>query len=580
MCQYRYTNKGKNHDGNFCYYSDKSKPQYIELPIDKNGYCIFHSTDKEFKSQNSFETYFQKLLSNTSLIFKDTDKIYWKYDFVGFVFTEDMILENIEFDNSIDLSNSDFHKKFRLINIHTPSIDLMNSHFSDLVLFESVNIKFNIYGSNSKFDYSLNIKKSNLNGASYFENCTFNNTLNSPSCELSLIKNRIHSITFENSSFTPRVSIDENTFNQEIIFDKCKILNEFLFENNIINGLVGIREAEFLLSENLNDFYSGVTFGNNVINETGKILFRGKKPMDKMVKSEMAFYYKQPPKGLISFENFDLNTIYLDNKIKLLELEKENPNIVSIATSCSKYSCRTEDFTIETSEVNQNFILDLTNVFCNYFKLIESTNLGVEIVEQKKDFIRYYYFTDEKVELKEFYKRIRKNEVKIWETLNNLSSIVKTAIVSQNTELLDCLIELDSWWKKLGLRIIQNKMSSLEVLNVLNSISIDKKTENQLHLFIEQISNRINFSIHNNILITETMANITFLDNHGEVNINDFSQQYGLNEEQTKKLLEIIDTVKNTPKEKKKSVLEELCKSWFPTIAGTISEAIKPYVLG
>ncbi|MBB6370018.1 hypothetical protein [Chryseobacterium shigense] len=579
MCNYIYKNKGRNNDGKTCYYSDKSKPQFLELPLDNEGYCIFHSRDKEFKSKNSFETYFEKLLSTISLVFKDTDKIFWKYDFVGFVFTEDLLLNNMEFNNSIDLSNSNFYGKFKLINISTSSINLMNSHFSDLVLFESVNIGFNIYGSNSIFDYSLSIKTSEFNGASYFENCIFNNPLNSPSCELSIKNSKIHSVTFENSSFTPRVAIDGNTLNQEVIFDKCNMLNEFLFENNVVNGLIGIRETEFLLPENLNNFYSGVTFGNNIINETGKILFRGKKPMDKMVKSEMAFYYKQTPKGLISFENFDLNTIYLDNKIKLLELEKENPNIVSISPSCSKYSCRTEDFIIETSEANQNFILDLTNVFCNYFKLIESTNLGVEIVEQKKDFVRYYYFTDEKLELEEFYIRIQKNEIKIWETLNNLSAIVKTAIVSQNTELLDCLIELDSWWKKLGLRIIQNKMNKYEVSNVLNSISIDKKTEEQVNLFIEQISNRINFSIHNNILITETMANINFNDNHGEVNINDFSQQYGLNVEQTSKLLEIVETVKKTPPDKKSTTLEELCKSWFPTIAATLSESIKPFVL-
>jgi uncharacterized protein YjgD (DUF1641 family) len=212
----------------------------------------------------------------------------------------------------------------------------------------------------------------------------------------------------------------------------------------------------------------------------------------------------------------------LDNKIKILQLEKENPNIVSIAPSCSKYSCRTEDFIIETSEANQNFILDLTNVFCNYFKLIEATNLGVEIVEQKKDLVRYYYFTDEKVELEDFYKKIQKNETKIWEALNNLSELVKTAIVSQNTEVLDCLIELDGWWKKLGIRIIQNKMNKVDVSNVLNSISIDKKTENEVKLFIEQISNRTNFSIQHNILISESTPTINIPNNKGKVNINDF----------------------------------------------------------
>ncbi len=75
------------------------------------------------------------------------------------------------------------------------------------------------------------------------------------------------------------------------------------------------------------------------------------------------------------------------------------------------------------------------------------------------------------------------------------------------------------------------------------------------------------------------MANINIPNNQGSITINDFSQQYGLNAEQTNKLLEIIETVKNTPNDKKSTTLEELCKSWFPTIAGTLSEAIKPFVL-
>jgi hypothetical protein len=75
------------------------------------------------------------------------------------------------------------------------------------------------------------------------------------------------------------------------------------------------------------------------------------------------------------------------------------------------------------------------------------------------------------------------------------------------------------------------------------------------------------------------MANINIPNNQGSITINDFSQQYGLNEEQTSKLLEIIEKVKSLPEEKKNSTLIDLCKSWFPTIASTLSEAIKPFVV-
>lgn len=592
MCKYKYTNKGDKLNNKPCVYPDffvKNESVLAKkLPIDKKGLCIFHSKDKGWKEANKFKEYFSLLITSFPLINRKNDQWRWKYDFIGFVFTEELIVDNMMFENQIDFSNCIFNEKVLFKEIQISSLDFQYSHFKDVFSFKNNVVTSNIYASKAIFENGIRIKDCELNGNNYFEGCQFNNINNSSKCEIGIEKNKkILSLSFENSNIKPRVSVDNSTIEQEFIFDQCNIYDEFILENNTINGLVSFRETDFLLSENLSSEYSSVTIGNNKINKTGKIIFNGKKPMDDMVKGELAFYFKEMPLGLISFENFDLNKLYLDNKLKLLEIERKYPNIISIASSCSKYYCMTDYFTIESSSSNQKLLLDLTDVFCNFFKLKESTNLGIEIVEQNHELIKYYYFTDERITKVEFYNKIKRNETKIWQTLSNLSELVNTAIVKNNIDEIDIIFRLDNWWKMLAYRIFSNRIKIAELTNITNSIALELKNENQVIGFFKQMHSQFQIIIDSKEPLTiQNMGKINFNNTtiNGGVHINDYSQKIiqftnenNLDKEQQDKLTEILREVNKLPNGEKENKFIELCKEWLPTFAGMLSEAFKPY---
>lgn len=594
MCNYLYKNKGRNINGKPCVYPIfflQNKKVLGEIPIDDNGFCIFHSVDEIYKKENNFENYFHLLISSLPHINSNVDKFKWKYNFIGFVFTEELTIDNIIFENTIDFSNSIFNKKVMFNEIKISSIDFQYSHFKDSIAFNSIVLtpNNNIYASKSIFENGLKIMNCELNGNNYFEGCEFNNLNDSERCEIGIAKNKgIQSISFESSIVQPRLSINETKIEQELIFDKCVFYNEFLFENNTINGLVSFRETDFLLKENLSSEYSSVTIGNNQINKTGKIIFNGKKPMDDMIKGELALYFKEIPLGNISFENFDLNKIYLDNKIKLLELERENPAIISIANSCSKYYCQTDLFTIETSNSNQNLILDLTNVFCDFFKIKESTKLGIVIVEQNQNLIKYYYFTDERITKNEFYDKIKRNETKLWHTLSNLADLVNAALVKNSIDEIDIIFRLDNWWKMLAYRIFSNQIQIADLTNITNSIALELKNENQIIGFFKQIHSQFQIIVNTNQPLTiNNMAEINFKSStiNGGVNIYDYSQKIiqfskenNLDKDLEDKLRDILNVVKELPKDEKENKFVELCKEWLPTFAGMLSETFKPFL--
>ena len=69
------------------------------------------------------------------------------------------------------------------------------------------------------------------------------------------------------------------------------------------------------------------------------------------------------------------------------------------------------------------------------------------------------------------------------------------------------------------------------------------------------------------------------------VTINVFSKQIlqlskdnNWSQDEQDKVTKIVELVKAEPQEKKESKLKELAKEWLPTIAGMVSEAVKPLV--
>lgn len=593
MCNYKYINKGKNNDGKSCaypqYYSKYNETLINELPIDEDGFCLFHSKNEEWKIQNKFKERFFELIEFKEIKNKDLDKLKWGHKFSGFIFPkyEKFEFNELQFSNSLDFSTCIFNVPVSFLNLTLPNIDFQHSIFKSGVLFKNCIFKDTLYSQKSTFDDGIHFLECKMPQYIMFDNSTFNNITNSAGCEVSIKKcTNLNYVSFESAKIAPRFTLDFTDINDETVFNNCTFQNEFFLENATIDNVVSFKEAKFTLEANTNPMNSAISFFNILLTENAKIQFVGQYPQEDVVKSELGIAFKETPtKGTISFENFNLNKIYPDDKVSLLKLEKEG--VVEIGKGCRKYYAQTDIFAIATNDSTQSIITEIINVFCNYFKLNESYNLGIEITERTTTELKYFYFTDEVIEKAEFVSKIKRNETKLWDTLSNLTNVALTAISTDNINLMDCLIQLDGWWKMLGLRVVKNRIDVANLTHLVNAISLDKKNEDEVTQLFKQINQQFTKAIENNQLILNlpNMSNINFNAEVKAVTINDYSQQIlqiskdnNWSQEEQEKVTKIVEIVKAEPQEKKESKLKELAQEWLPTIAGMVSEAVKPFV--
>lgn len=480
----------------------------ISLPIDSNEYCIFHSQNIEWKDVNNFNKKFSELLQLLDL-FKSTKNINnFSYQFIGFVF--------IGTDTQIERRNKkkETVKAFVLKDLHCSKIDFSNSVFINDTYFENIIFDGYVNFDNSVFKGICDFKKINFKQQSSFCNSVFENTFYCEQTEFvnaSMFMNSIFNkyFTLEKSQFGHFVDFSNVRFNSLAKFNKIFFGSQVKFSKAIFSGLVNFYdiefnsiadffETEFVFSED-NSFVSSVDFQKINITENGLLHFRGENPQSEMFKGDAQFTFIENIKGKVRFENLNFNKIVPFSKLKLLELEKLGT--VEIGKGCRKYYCQTEIFNIETSASNQDLILDIVKVFCNYFKIEQGFNLGLEITERTNTEIHYFYFTDEVISEVEFTNRIRHNETDLWDTLINLTEKAQNAISSDNIGLIDCFLDLNNWWKKIGVRIVKNQLNPVDLTKVVNSISLDKSSEDFIVKSFEKINDRFNLYIQGSLFI-------------------------------------------------------------------------------
>lgn len=614
MCNYKYEKKLNHLYNKPCIYPDlytlysEQFGQTKQLPIDDEGYCIFHSQNVQWKNENKFTEVFNELLSVVTEINKGKGKAARTYNFSGFhCCAEDSLPLSIDrflLDNPFDFSFSVFANGLSITNSENLSLDIEYARFSDIFKVENTNL-IDSYCSNAIFDNGVRFFNCQFEGNTFFENCTFKSGNKSKYCEFE-IKNypngkSVNYISFQNSEFDLSTVFQNIIFNQEVNFINSTFSDEFIFDTIEVNGVINFKEGAFLLSNNTNPMYGSAHFAKLKINKDGRIVFKGKQPFEDMIKGELTMGFNSEPEGIISFENFNLNKIYSKSKSRLLELEKTQK--VEIGKGCRKYHCQTEIFTIETSSSNQDLILDIVKVFCNYFKIEQGVNIGVEIVKRTESEIHYFYFTDEEITEAEFKNRIKRNETDLWDTLVNLTERAQKAVSTDNIGLIDCLLDLNNWWKKIGMRVIKNQLDARDLTKVAHSISLDKASEELIVKAFQEINNRFNAALENNsrLIIANpiTMNNIVFngkteitggnIIAGNQTNFNTEEKlegvsrtlkEYPIDEDQMKLIIKRVGKIlKESKPEKKESKWSKFIKEWLPVLTEAGVNAIKPFVL-
>ena len=129
--------------------------------------------------------------------------------------------------------------------------------------------------------------------------------------------------------------------------------------------------------------------------------------------------------------------------------------------------------------------------FVEYFTNRNKLNLEVEVISSGENFIEivYFSFSDEKINTKEFLKRIKASRLEMWRLIQKpeqyiqVSEAIPNKIVLDNDSIVsknDAIVNLVGLLLKISLRLPINKINKKELNGLINSISVKETLlENQ-----------------------------------------------------------------------------------------------------
>lgn len=380
MCTHQYQKESKDEFGLFkCKLSEAFKDR--ELPMDKQGKCIFHSEDLDWKRSNNFTQWLDELIAYFSLEDKGNNhflrevvfvgseskvidylpKIYtfnldycWFADHTktsGYTFENHLYFYNLKMTKEMYFNHCHFKKEVefcRGYNISeelTPTIEFSNCHFHHLFQMNYIDaMSLNLVVQECIFHESVNFQEIHL------KDCFINfcSTFEQP-------------FTIENSSFSARAT----SFSGCVFEEEVNFINTF-FEKEVNFNRIEVQNIWNIWGTPYNDVFKGVV------------------GMD--LKTEQIY-------GTINFSHVNLLALNQEDKDQILSLEPLGK--VKIGAGCIKYRHRTQPKKITIKDGNQPLVLDMTHAFSTYFAEHQGINLGMEVLERSTEHITIFYFTDE-----------------------------------------------------------------------------------------------------------------------------------------------------------------------------------------
>ncbi len=421
---------------------NKGKPvdAGLELPLDQNGECLFHSKNLDWKRANKF---LQRFLQLVRLLDEYDGKDY--YDFAEFVFvgapsevrkkgsSYALDLSKVVFSKDARFGGSTFAGSTRFHEVvFGKHINFAGAVFKDKVAMSDCSV-----GSCS-FDKTVFEKNVTFEGVHFsgtyaiFTDSVFNNT-----------------VFFRDSRFEVMVIFSDALFNRSKDAAFAAKFHDIVFKNSAnftssrffcpvefrgvtFNSSVEFIDTFFGASKSvLRNIQSDIHFSNILLNENGVMVFESTDSENKMFnETDASFSFKGDVKGLIRFKNVNFNNISNVSREKLKNLESEGK--VEIGPGCIKYRFQTETRSIPIAKENQFLIVELAQTFTNYFTVENGMNLGIEIVAREEDEIRFYYFTDEDITEEEFLGRLKKTEHDFWRLSSHGPGSTQLALKEKN----------------------------------------------------------------------------------------------------------------------------------------------------
>lgn len=367
MCKYEYKEKtAKLKDKAVCIYpkvyqdlknlnSGEFSDIDLSLPLDEEGFCIFHSSNLEWKNENNFSKRFLdllKVLNQQASKRKINKERRGTFDFSGFIFSgkdnvinfsELQFLENPKFRNAI------FNEKLLLSNTHFvngcqfenanfyKNVEIRNTKFSDTAFFDESIFHADFDCVDSKFENFVIFTSSIFRNIFTIQKCTFDNFV------------MFDKLKFESKSAW--ACFDYLTFNEyaTVDFSHSKFDGLVRFKEIIFNANVNFNNCDFSLTENANPLKCSVSFEKNKIGNNALIQFKGDETYYRMFKNDVSFTFKDEIVGKVYFVNVDLGS--LDYRtvtdFKLLEEKKQ----LEIGNGCIRDKMNKVNIFIASQEI-------------------------------------------------------------------------------------------------------------------------------------------------------------------------------------------------------------------------------------
>ena len=494
MCNYIY-NKS---NGKKCQLYHANGNVNISLPLDKKGLCFFHSTDVRFKVEYDILEQIKRTIK-----WLDENSDARIYDFtdtrigagVSQIKVEGLVLnKEINFHKAIFFARIDFEKLETVSRLFFDSTE-----FRESVTFKDCSLR------DIDFSYSL------FNGLLIFDNTSFKDgklilvrsehshhifMIQDSYIEatISCFESIFSGIVLRNSIFKGKVSFDAAVISKQFIVDSCK------FEDN-----VEFINTEFKVTDRgLNDKYSPIHFNEILIEKESVFNFKGKEAQG-MFTAETAISFLDDLHGKIQFVNVNLN--YLDAPSKEKVFSYLHTGKVIIGSGCLRYRHQ-EIKTIALSESNQSLVVELSQVFTNFFEEFNGINLGVEIQSRTKEKVVLIYFSDENISSAEFVKRLAVTEIEMWKLIGsevNENNPPKNR-ADKFIYTMDTLINLTSLLFKVCVRIPFGRISNSDLESLLSSTNFNEnriiEIGNFKKVIIKQYNQSVLFGINNNQVIS------------------------------------------------------------------------------
>lgn len=467
MCKHRYKDyESLPKEKQYCFFNE-----LIDLPLDKDGMCIFHSTNIKWKREQDFVKCLEKL--KETLIEKQQDLNFSEFHFVAGKGKTEINYFHLFTDS--DLQYSTFHQM-----LHGEDLNIQGSlNFSHCTLYPIIRFVDCNFEGTIKFT-EIDVTDHSLEPMMIFHECMLSDTFY-------YVENKKvnMSFSFRGCEFD---SIQMEDFrNEEYIGEfecmDCDIkvfdLRNCMIYNPDFTGTTFYTADIYNVSFREETVFENITIESNLkfVGGDDYAIFEGTTRF-------MVDYDNL--QGQIYFENANLSTFLKKDKEKLLEFEKKENGKVQIGSGCIKYRILSPDMTYKIKDFHQHLITEIGHSFATFFTQYNGFNLGIEVRNKTKNNITLFYFTDDDVDKEEFIQMLGMVSERIFGVVPE--NMVETP--HRQDAVVDFQIDFIRSLTKIAHRIhnknwgIKDSKIFFDALNFSPNIYLDEKSA---HAFLEKI---------------------------------------------------------------------------------------------